>query len=72
VGRPLPEDFAIRGQIWSQDYFPDGWFENAMVDDEERSLSSVNGCTRAERILWLGVRIASVRLLHTSKFDLLT
>ncbi len=73
VGRPLPEDFAIRGQIWSQDYFPDGWFENAMVDDEERSLELPSmAAPRAERILWLGVRIASVRLLHTSKFDLLT
>ncbi|KAI9878115.1 MAG: hypothetical protein M1830_001832 [Pleopsidium flavum] len=60
VGRPLPEDFAIRGQIWSQGYFPDGWFENAMVDDEERSLELPSmAAPRVERILWLGVRIAS-------------
>ena len=67
VGRPLPEDFAIHGQIWSQGYFPNGWFENAMVDDEERSLELPSMAEpRVERILWLGARIASVRSSATS------
>ena len=61
VGRPLPEDFAINGQIWSQGYHPSGWFENAMVDDEERSLELPSmAAPRIERIFWLGIRIASV------------
>ncbi|MCJ1393412.1 hypothetical protein MMC18_006286 [Xylographa bjoerkii] len=26
IGRPLPEDFGMRGQLWSQSLFPDMWF----------------------------------------------
>ncbi|KAI9790956.1 MAG: hypothetical protein M1833_001730 [Piccolia ochrophora] len=36
--RPLPEDYAMRGQIWSQQYFPTDWFIKALDDDDERSL----------------------------------
>lgn len=62
VGRPLPEDFVMRGQIYSQWYFPNRWFEDAQVDDEERFLEkSSMAATRVERILWLGLRMASVR-----------
>ncbi|KAI9845725.1 MAG: hypothetical protein M1837_004558 [Sclerophora amabilis] len=59
-GRPLPEDFAIRGQLWSETYFPAEWFEHAMVDDEERrdELPSMAD-PRRERVLWLGAIIAS-------------
>ena len=61
VGRPLPEDFVMRGQIYSQWYFPERWFEDAKVDDEERFLEkSSMAATRVERILWLGLRMASV------------
>lgn len=60
-GRPLPEDFQIRGQLYSQLYFRDKWFDNAMVDDEERTLELPSmTALRVERILWLGMRIATV------------
>lgn len=60
-GRPLPEDFGIRGQLYSQWYFPDRWFSDATIDDEERTLELPSMTAyRVERILWLGVRIASV------------
>ena len=60
-GTPLPEDFAIRGQVYSQWYFPDGWFKAAVVDDEERTQDPPSMVApRIERILWLGMRIASV------------
>ena len=36
--RPLPEDFAIRGQLYTQGFFPDTWVSDAMIDGEERSL----------------------------------
>lgn len=62
VGRPLPEDFIIRGQMYSQGYFPETWFKEAMIDDEERVLELPSMAeTRAERILWLGFRLVSVR-----------
>ncbi len=61
VGRPLPEDFILRGQLYSQTYFPKNWFQEATVDDEERTLELPSmAAPRVERILWLGIRIASV------------
>ena len=63
-GRPLPEDFLMRGQ-W---YFPSHRFSGTMVDEEERAIEvASNVATRVERILWLGLHIASVcstSLLH--------
>ena len=64
IGRPLPEDFVMRGQPWSENLFPEKWFEDAMIDDEERSLELPSmAAPRIERIVWLGHRIASVCLL---------
>ncbi len=61
VGRPLPEDFVLRGQLYSQDYLPGNWFQEAMIDDEERALELPSmAALRVERILWLGIRIACV------------
>ena len=61
VGRPLPEDYVIRGQVWSQRHVPEKWFEDAKVDDEERSMEVPSmAAPRVERILWLGVRLASL------------
>ncbi len=61
VDRPLPEDFALRGQLYSQNYFPGNWFQEAMIDDEERALELPSmAAPRLERILWLGIRIACV------------
>lgn len=56
-GRPLPEDFLMRGQ-W---YFPFHRFSGTMVDEEERAIEvASNVATRVERILWLGLHTASV------------
>ena len=62
VGRPLPEDFAMRGQMYTQSFFPENWFSNAMINDEERLMEFPSlAAPRVERILWLGARIAAVR-----------
>jgi hypothetical protein len=62
---PLPEDYLIRGQVWSQWYFPEQWF-GGEHDEEERSLELASTTKdRTERILRLGERIASVSLSHT-------
>ena len=64
VGRPLPEDFVMRGQLYSTWYFPHTWFMNAGIDADERSLELPSMIQlRIERILWLGLRIASVSLI---------
>jgi hypothetical protein len=62
--RHLPEDFLIRGQAFSQLYYPEGFFD-VMADDEERSIELPSVVVpRVHRCLWLGVRIASVSLSH--------
>ena len=68
ITQPLPEDFAMRGQLCALWYYPEGWFEGIQVDLEERSLELPSmAATRGERILWLGMGIALVsRKLSTS------
>ncbi len=62
-GRPLPEDFIMRGQLYTQWYFPPDWFTAFMADDDERSHDMPSMAQpRKERMLWLGLRIAFVRL----------
>ncbi|KAM0804193.1 hypothetical protein BDR22DRAFT_800550 [Usnea florida] len=61
-GRPLPEDFVMRGQLYSQWYFPEAWFTNAMIDDDERSLDLPSMAEpRGDRLFWLGHCIASAK-----------
>lgn len=58
----LPEDFTMRGQIWSQLYYPKGFFDEPILDNEERLLELPSiAVPRTTRCLWLGCRIASVR-----------
>lgn len=69
TARPLSEDFIVRGQLYTQNYFPPTFFSDAMIDDDERSveLPSMNE-PRVERMLWLGCGIALVCLAtFTSK-----
>jgi hypothetical protein len=57
--RPLPEDFAIRGLLWADDYFPSECFMNEKIDEEEKYHERASmTAQRKERILWLAVRIA--------------
>lgn len=71
--RPLPEDFQMRGQIWSHGYHPANWFSKHDLDEEERSLELASTVeSRTERVLWLGIRMASVREQTTGKLAQLT
>ncbi|EFW13291.1 conserved hypothetical protein [Coccidioides posadasii str. Silveira] len=60
--RHLPEDFSMRGLIWSQLYYPPGFFNfSTLEDDEERSLEPPSvTAPRTERCLWIGHRLASL------------
>ncbi|RYP54116.1 hypothetical protein DL768_001118 [Monosporascus sp. mg162] len=57
--RPLPEDFAMKGLLWVDDYFPIDWFSNNQLEEDEKYFETkwTTG-ERRERILWLGRRIA--------------
>lgn len=51
---PLPEDYTIRGQLYTKLYFPEKLFRNEEVDDEERMLDKPsNDAHRIVRALWL-------------------
>ncbi|KAL4933094.1 uncharacterized protein BDV17DRAFT_287450 [Aspergillus undulatus] len=57
--RWLPEDFLIRGQIWSQHLYPDNFFNNAPTIDEGRNIEPPSrDILRVHRCLWFGVRLA--------------
>ncbi|KAI1839424.1 hypothetical protein JX266_014365, partial [Neoarthrinium moseri] len=58
--RPLPEDFAMKGLLWVEKYFPIDWFSNERIDDEKYFEVASMTEERKERILWLGCRIAGV------------
>jgi hypothetical protein len=60
VPRPLPEDFAMRGLLYSEDYFPSDWFRNDKIDEDEKyfELTSMSE-ERKDRILSLGCQIAT-------------
>ncbi|KAJ4298131.1 hypothetical protein N0V90_006030 [Kalmusia sp. IMI 367209] len=68
---PLPEDYLIRGQIWSQWYFPEDWF-NREHDEEDRQMELASTVRlRTERVLRLGFELATVSMLR-STFTFLT
>ena len=61
TGRQLPEDFLMRGLVWSLYYFPSDFFDGQVVDEDERTLEMPShAAPRAERCLWLGHKLASV------------
>ncbi|KAH6980507.1 hypothetical protein EDB80DRAFT_825953 [Ilyonectria destructans] len=58
--RPLPEDYAMRGLIYVNDYYPKEWFTNEKIDEDERYFELASMVDqRKERILYLGYKIAA-------------
>lgn len=60
VARCVPEDFLIRGQTWSQLYFPPDFFQDTASTEQRPVIEdSTIGLSRKHRCFWLGVRIAT-------------
>ncbi|OWT42552.1 TPR-like protein [Pochonia chlamydosporia 170] len=56
---PLPEDYAMRGLIYTKNYYPNKWFDNTEIEDDEKYFEPASTVVnRCERILWLGYSIA--------------
>ncbi|KAJ5759888.1 DNA/RNA-binding domain E.t1.c1-type [Penicillium odoratum] len=56
----LSEDFLIRGQLWSQLYYPENFFADAPSEDNRPIIEEPTTIIpRRHRCLWLGVRIAT-------------
>ncbi|KAK2624696.1 hypothetical protein QTJ16_005889 [Diplocarpon rosae] len=59
--RPFPEDYAMRGLLWAENYYPEKWFFNDKSDDAEKDLEVASMTDeRKERILFLACRLASM------------
>jgi hypothetical protein len=59
--RPFPEDFAVRGLLWTEGYFPIDFFTKKKIDEEEKYHERASMTSqRKERILWLACRIAAL------------
>ena len=71
TGRQLPEDFPMRGLIWAQYVYPVAFFRHFVTDEDDRTLElPSHGPPRAERCLWLGMRLASVSLILISDIQI--
>ncbi|KAK6438168.1 hypothetical protein LTR95_005634 [Oleoguttula sp. CCFEE 5521] len=58
-GKPLYEDYSMRGLVWAQWYFGPDWFAGTEDDDGSRALEDADKkVARAERAIWLGLRMA--------------
>ncbi|KAL4403567.1 hypothetical protein CABS03_15019 [Colletotrichum abscissum] len=58
--RPLPDDFAQRGILWVDKYYPSDWFTATKVDDDEKYSEVASMMEeRSQRCLWLGCRLAT-------------
>lgn len=63
---PLPEDYLIRGQVWSQDYLSADLFKSSDSENEEKNIEHASTVRmRADRVLNLGYRLAQVYLIAT-------
>ncbi|PSR84390.1 hypothetical protein BD289DRAFT_453376 [Coniella lustricola] len=60
--RPLPEDWYLRGLLWTEGLFPVNWHSVDAVDEDDKTfeLASMTAY-RQERVLWLGNRLASLK-----------
>ena len=62
TGHQLPEDWLARGLVWTQHVYPHDFFRINVTDEDERTLElPSHTAPRAERCLWLGVRLASLK-----------
>ncbi|TQS36109.1 hypothetical protein Golomagni_03450 [Golovinomyces magnicellulatus] len=59
--KPLPEDYAMRGLVWTKDYFPENWFSKDEVVDQDIYVENLFLTRqRKERIVWLGHKIVQL------------
>jgi hypothetical protein len=58
--QPLFEDYWIRGQVWSPNYFPKEWFHDAIEQGiDEREFETVKADDqRVKRTLYLGLQLS--------------
>ncbi|CAK7228257.1 hypothetical protein SBRCBS47491_006845 [Sporothrix bragantina] len=62
--KPLPDDWFLRGLLWADYNFPEGWFANmeSISDDERLMETASTRLTRKERVLWMACRLAALKI----------
>lgn len=68
--RPLPEDWNLRGLLWTDGLYPVDWFSLRNFDEDQKSFELPSSTVvRRERILWLGRRLANFKkwILYNDK-----
>ena len=55
---PLPEDLMMRGLLWTEQYFPEDWFDQDQ-DKMGESVQDITKCRNA-RLLKLGYKLSQV------------
>ncbi|KJZ75205.1 hypothetical protein HIM_05399 [Hirsutella minnesotensis 3608] len=58
--RPLPEDYALRGLVYAEDYFPQSWFDERIEESDRYLEPPSKAIERQERMLWIGRRLANM------------
>jgi len=57
----VPEDDSLRGLMFCFHYYPPGFFDGQVTNDQERALEKPShAISRAERCLWLAFRLTTV------------
>jgi hypothetical protein len=54
----LPEDWLLRGMIWTSEYFPSDWFASNKTDEERSNELPSTAQMRGERIMHLAYKLA--------------
>ncbi|KAF2675462.1 hypothetical protein BT63DRAFT_450451 [Microthyrium microscopicum] len=55
---PLPEDYLLRGMMFTQTYYPKDWFDEVDVDEVRMIEHASTEKRREERLLWIGYKFA--------------
>jgi hypothetical protein len=56
----LPEDYLLRGTVFTPEYFPSGFFADAELDEDRLVEAASTSNKRVERLLWIGYSLAQV------------
>jgi hypothetical protein len=57
--QPLPEDYSLNGLVWMYFYFPQGWFDGEISEEERMKEDSNTHKLRVTRVQWLAVMLAT-------------
>jgi hypothetical protein len=67
--RPLPDDYALRGLLYAEDYLPKSMFPVGVEEDHKYVEMQSMAEDRMKRILWIGCKIARSRAWLTWDAD---